>query len=194
MVYNDDRENPITEQLGRFKVNEILDVVVIGAGQAGLGISYFLQKARYSYVVLERNRVGETWRSQRWDSFALNTPNWSNGLPGMPYEGSQPDGFLLRDELVAFFEQYVHHFELAIQEGVTVTAVEQTNDGQHFAIHARDSLAKDGNETAINLLARNVVVASGYPSTSYGHISQSGSVAGRGRVGGGRRAIRMSNC
>ena len=63
----------------------ILDVVVVRAGQAGLGIGYYLRKANHDFLILERERIGETWRSQRWDSFALNTPNWMNGLPGAPF-------------------------------------------------------------------------------------------------------------
>jgi len=82
----------------------VLDVAVVGGGQAGLGIGYCLQQAGHTFVILERGRVGETWRSQRWDSFAVNTPNWSNGLPGLPYDGDEPDGFWHRDELVAYFE------------------------------------------------------------------------------------------
>ena len=56
-------------------------------------------------------RVGETWRSQRWDSFAVNTPNWANGLPGDPYEGDEPDGFYHRDELIDYFEHYAGKFD-----------------------------------------------------------------------------------
>ncbi|NNL47163.1 MAG: FAD-dependent oxidoreductase, partial [Acidimicrobiia bacterium] len=57
------------------------DVVVIGGGQAGLGIGYYLKEAGKKFVIFERGRVGETWRSQRWDSFAVNTPNWANSMP-----------------------------------------------------------------------------------------------------------------
>ena len=77
-----------------------LDCVVVGAGQAGLGVSYFLQRDRREHVVLEQGRIGETWLSQRWDSFKLNTPNFMSVLPGLPYDGPEPDGFLQRDELV----------------------------------------------------------------------------------------------
>jgi len=71
----------------------VLDAVVVGAGQAGLGTSYFLQRDRRNHVVFERGRIGETWLSQRWDSFQLNTPNLASTLPGLPYEGAEPDGF-----------------------------------------------------------------------------------------------------
>jgi putative flavoprotein involved in K+ transport len=74
-----------------------LDTVVVGAGQAGLGTSYFLQRNRRNHIVLERGRIGETWLSQRWDSFQLNSPNSISTLPGLPYEGPEPDGFWRRD-------------------------------------------------------------------------------------------------
>src|SRR5262245_37462798 len=115
-------------------MRELLDAVVVGAGQAGLGVSYFLKQDGRSHVVFERGDVGETWRSQRWDSFAVNTPNFLNGLPGAPYEGDEPDGFWRRDELVNFFQRYAYRFELPIQTGVTVTGVEQ--NGGYFCVQA----------------------------------------------------------
>ncbi|MEJ2759606.1 MAG: NAD(P)-binding protein, partial [Anaerolineales bacterium] len=60
----------------------IFDTVIVGAGQAGLGVSYFLQQSGCKHIVFERGRVGESWLSQRWDSFKLNTPNFMNSLPG----------------------------------------------------------------------------------------------------------------
>lgn len=63
-------------------MDDAYEVVVIGAGQAGLAVSYLLAESRVRHVVLERGEIGDSWRSQRWDSFCLNTPNWANGLPG----------------------------------------------------------------------------------------------------------------
>jgi putative flavoprotein involved in K+ transport len=96
------------------------DVLVVGAGQAGLAISHELAHAGVDHVVLERSRVAETWRS-RWDSFCLVTPNWTVNLPGQPYAGSDPDGFMTRDELVAYFAAYAGSFKAPIREGVEVT-------------------------------------------------------------------------
>jgi len=76
-----------------------LDIVIVGAGQAGLGVSYFLQRDGRKHIVFERGRIGESWLSQRWDSFKLNTPNLMNVLPGLPYDGPEPNGFWRRDEL-----------------------------------------------------------------------------------------------
>jgi putative flavoprotein involved in K+ transport len=130
------------------------DVVVIGGGQAGLSIGYYLRAAAREFVILERGRVGETWRSQRWDSFAVNTPNWANGLPGDPYEGDEPDGFYHRDELIDYFEHYARKFELPVTEGVTVTGVDANGDG--FRVTYEDAAGAVETVTAIN-----IVVASG---------------------------------
>ena len=83
---------------------ETLDTVVIGAGQAGLAVSYYLCERSLSHVVLERGRIGEAWLSQRWDSFRLNTPNFMNALPGLPYAGSEPNAFASAQALVDYFE------------------------------------------------------------------------------------------
>lgn len=98
-------------------------VVVIGGGQAGLSVSYELNQIGVEHLVLERGRVGQTWRG-RWDSFCLVTPNWTIQLPGHHYAGDDPNGFLQRDAIVAHLEDYAASFRPVIQEGVTVTSVE----------------------------------------------------------------------
>jgi glycine/D-amino acid oxidase-like deaminating enzyme len=82
-----------------------LEAIVIGGGQAGLAVSRGLVEMGVDHVVLERGRIGETWR-RRWDSFCLVTPNWSAQLPGHPYDGNDPDGFMPRDEIVEYLERY----------------------------------------------------------------------------------------
>ena len=137
---------------------DLYDAVVVGAGHAGLGVSYFLKEAGCSHIVFERGDIAETWRSQRWDSFAVNTPNFINGLPGQEYDGDEPDGFWLRDELVANLQHYADHFELPIQTRTSVVKVEPQNG--HFRV-----LAEDQNGQTQELTARNVVVASGIMQT-----------------------------
>jgi len=78
-------------------------VAIVGAGQAGLATSHELAARGVSHLVLDRGRVGQTWR-ERWQSFCLVTPNWSMQLPGRPYDGENPDGFEPREEIVAFLE------------------------------------------------------------------------------------------
>ena len=82
-----------------------MNVLVVGAGQAGLGTSRELARRGVEHLVLERGRIGQSWRD-RWDSFCLVTPNWTIQLPGGAYDGPDPDGFLPRDEIVTFMERY----------------------------------------------------------------------------------------
>lgn len=130
------------------------EVVVIGGGQAGLGVGYYLRAAGREFVIFERGRVGETWRRQRWDSFAVNTPNWANGLPGHSYGGDEPDGFYHRDELIEYLEDYAGKFALPVIEGVTVTGVEANGDA--FRVTSEDAAGAVDTVTAAN-----IVVASG---------------------------------
>ena len=104
-------------------------VVVVGGGQAGLSVSYHLKQQGIDHVVLERDRIGSAWRTERWDSFCLVTPNWQCLLPDFPYRGSDPDGFMLKDEIVAYVEAFARKVGAPIREGVGVTAVRRTANG-----------------------------------------------------------------
>jgi putative flavoprotein involved in K+ transport len=117
-------------------------VAVIGAGQAGLSISWYLAKSRIDHVVLEKHRAGHAWRAERWDSFCLVTPNWQCQLPGFPYRGPDPHGFMLRDEIVAYIDGFVASFSPPLREGVTVRQLRsdaphgfllETSEGVHRA-------------------------------------------------------------
>ena len=131
------------------------DVVIIGAGQAGLATSYFLDQAGVEHVVLEAGRVAETWRSRRWDSFCLVTPNWTVRLPGCEYDGADPDGFMSRDELVGRFERWARSFDAPVRERCPVEAVDP--DGDEFVLGVPGG----------SLRARTVVVASGGYQRAY---------------------------
>ncbi|HYM64751.1 MAG TPA: NAD(P)-binding domain-containing protein, partial [Gaiellaceae bacterium] len=109
-------------------MSDRFEVVVIGAGQAGLAVSRELTQAGVAHVVLEKGQIGQTWRG-RWDSFCLVTPNWSMRLPGQPYDGKDPDGFDLRDEIVGFLERYAATFGVPVREGVEVTSLQPGLDG-----------------------------------------------------------------
>ena len=98
-----------------------IGTVVVGGGQAGLAVSRELTRAGVGHVVLERGRVGETWRG-RWDSFCLVTPNWSVQLPDHPYDRDEPDGFMPRDEVVRYLERYAAGLDEQVREGVDVTS------------------------------------------------------------------------
>jgi putative flavoprotein involved in K+ transport len=104
-------------------------IVVIGAGQAGLSASYCLKQRGLEHVVLEANQVGHSWRTERWDTFCLVTPNWQCRLPGHPYRGDDPQGFMGRDAIVRYLEDYARAFEPPLRQGVRVQALVQRGAG-----------------------------------------------------------------
>jgi putative flavoprotein involved in K+ transport len=103
--------------------------VVIGAGQAGLAMSWCLAARSIDHVVLERGEVANTWRTERWDSLTLLTPNWQSRLPGFGYEGDDPDGFRTMPETIAFLERYAKRVSPPLQTHCPVTAVRRKADG-----------------------------------------------------------------
>jgi putative flavoprotein involved in K+ transport len=131
---------------------ERIDVVVVGAGQAGLATSHELTGLGVEHVVLERGRVAQTWRD-RWDSFCLVTPNWAIRLPGGEYAGSDPDGYLSREDLVAHLEGWASSFDAPVREHTQVHAVRGSGD-DGFVVTTPDG----------ELGARHVVLSTGaYP-------------------------------
>jgi putative flavoprotein involved in K+ transport len=128
---------------------ERVETIVIGAGQAGLAASWFLTQHGRDHLVLERGAVAETWRSQRWDGFYLNTPNWFLQLPGREYDGDHPDAFAPLAEVIEYLEGYARSFRAPVRENVGVTALRSADDG---------FLVETAGES---LRATNVIVASG---------------------------------
>lgn len=101
--------------------------IIIGAGQAGLSMSYCLSQQGIHHLVLERSdRVANNWRSERWDTFCLVTPNWQCQLPGMHYSGDDPDGFMVKDEIVDYVEAYYQFSQAPVRFNSPVTAVNKT--------------------------------------------------------------------
>ncbi|RUV73124.1 MAG: FAD-dependent oxidoreductase [Mesorhizobium sp.] len=127
---------------------DILDAVVIGAGWAGLGVSHALTQRGLRHRVLERGRIGETWRTQRWDSFRVNTPNIQTVMPGDTYDGPDPDGAMTSGEFVALLEDYADRYGLPVETGTPVTDLVASDDLYRLAV-PRGAL-----------WARNVVIAS----------------------------------
>jgi len=103
---------------------EHVPVAIVGAGQAGLATSRELTRVGVDHIVLERGRIGQSWRD-RWDSFCLVTPNWTVQLPDGAYDGDDPDGFMPRDEIVAYLERYAARFDSPVREGVDVTRLDE---------------------------------------------------------------------
>jgi putative flavoprotein involved in K+ transport len=106
-----------------------IDTVVIGAGQAGLAVSRCLADRSVDHVVLERGRVAERWRSERWDSLRLLTPNWMSRLPGWSYKGPDIHGFMNAAEVVEFFQRYAETSAAPVVEGSAVVRVDGRDDG-----------------------------------------------------------------
>ncbi len=106
-----------------------VDTVVVGAGHAGLAMSTNLQASGRDHVVLDRGRTAERWRSERWDSLRLLTPNWMIRLPGYEYGGPDPDGYMTAAELAELLDRYAVAFELPVVENTAVLAVKAGEDG-----------------------------------------------------------------
>jgi putative flavoprotein involved in K+ transport len=131
---------------------ERIETVIVGGGQAGLATSYYLKQEGREHVVLEQaTQAGNAWRTGRWDSFTLVTPNWTVRMPGAEYSGPDPNGFMPRDEIVAYFEQYADHFQLPVQYNTRVLSIEQLA-GRGYRVQT-DGCAYE---------ADNVVMATGY--------------------------------
>jgi putative flavoprotein involved in K+ transport len=130
---------------------EQIETIIVGGGQAGLAMSYWLSQAGREHVVLERGRVVERWQSQRWDSLCLLTPNWTVSLPAYDYDGPDPDGFMGRDAVVGILTDYAERIAAPIRTGIEVQRLERPAGRDAYVL----------STTAGQYLARNVVIATG---------------------------------
>lgn len=128
------------------------DTVIIGAGHAGLAMSRCLAARGLDHVVLERGSVGQRWRTARWDSFRLLTPNWLSRLPGWVYAGPEPDGFMTAAEFADHLSGYARSFDAPVRPHTPVTRVERTPIGFRVCTDRGD------------WATRTVVIATGYHS------------------------------
>jgi putative flavoprotein involved in K+ transport len=135
--------------------NSVYDVIVIGAGHAGLSISYYLKKHGLNHVIFERGKVGESWKSQRWDSFTINTPSWINNLPGETYEGDKPDSFYLLKEFTEYLDSYASKHKLPVVENAKVTSLDKSGGAGKYKV----AVSQNGNSK--EYFCNQVVVASG---------------------------------
>jgi putative flavoprotein involved in K+ transport len=128
---------------------ERVTTVVVGAGHAGLAASHFLTGQSIDHVVLERGEVANSWRRERWDSLRLLTPNWLSRLPGLRYQGPDPDGYMTMGEVTEFIGHFAALSRAPVRTGVNVTSVRRADDGYR--------LTTSGGE----ICCRAVVIASG---------------------------------
>ncbi|RYH11388.1 NAD(P)/FAD-dependent oxidoreductase [Tropicimonas sp. IMCC6043] len=125
------------------------DVLIIGAGQAGLAMSRCLTDRGIDHVVLDRGAIGQRWRAERWASLHLLTPNWMTRLPGWQYDGRDPEGFMHKDELIGMLSRYARSFTAPVEEFAAVRSLRETARGYMVA-------TQNGTWTA-----RSVVIATG---------------------------------
>ena len=137
-------------------MSTFVPTLVVGAGYAGLVASHYLSGAGVEHLVLEKGRVGETWRSQRWNSFALNTNNRISSPPGLSPDAADPEGFALRDQLVSRLERYVTGQGLPVRTGVAVTSLAPLPRDAVLRVTADHG----GREETFE--CRSVIVASGF--------------------------------
>ena len=130
---------------------EHVETLIVGGGQAGLAMSHMLSRRGRPHLVLERGRIAERWRSERWDGLRFQFPNWSVRLPDCPFPHSDPDGFASSGQIVNYIDAYASQIEAPVRCGVAVTALHQGESGQGFV--ARTS--------AGSIQATNVVIATG---------------------------------
>jgi putative flavoprotein involved in K+ transport len=125
-------------------------VLIVGGGQAGLSLSHYLKQRGIDHVVFEKRSAMHAWHTQRWDNFCLVTPNWQCRLPGHEYNGDDPHGFMRKDEIVRYLEDFKAKVNAPLREGVSVQRVAPRPQGGF------DVKTSDGDCTA-----DQVVVASG---------------------------------
>ncbi len=127
-----------------------IPVAIVGGGQAGLSLSWLLRERGVGHLVFEKKTAMHAWKTQRWDTFCLVTPNWQCQLPGHPYDGPDPDGFMVRDEIISYLEGFRRKVDAPMKEGVAVRKIAPRPEGGF------DILAADGG-----YVADQVVAASG---------------------------------
>lgn len=130
---------------------EQVETLVIGGGQAGLAMSGHLSRCGVPHLVVERHRIAERWRSERWDSLVANGPAWHDRFPDLTFAGIDPDSFATKDRIVSYFEAYAAQIATPIRCGVEVKALHKKADGSGFRAETVSGIIE----------ARNVVVATG---------------------------------
>lgn len=125
-------------------------VIIIGGGQAGLSVSYYLQEQNIDHLILEKNSMMHGWKHERWDSFTLVTPNWQCDLPGHPYDGDDPKGFMKRDQIINYLDRFIEKIAPCVEEGVRVEQVTTDENGLYYISTSKGHYTAD-----------QVVVASG---------------------------------
>ncbi|SQD78012.1 flavin-containing monooxygenase [Moritella yayanosii] len=122
-------------------MSTLYDVVIIGAGQSGLSVSYYLTQQKINHLVIEKDNVlASSWRNRKWDSFTLVTPNSMNQLPNFPCSQFNDDAFLNKEQVCQYIEDFAASFNAPVKFGITVTNVSKNDDGVFEVITSNDTL------------------------------------------------------
>jgi putative flavoprotein involved in K+ transport len=124
---------------------ERVKTLIVGGGQAGLAMSHMLTQRGCSHLVLERSRIAERWRTERWDGLRFQFPNWSVQLPDFPFPHADPDGFATSGEIVDFITAYAAFIAAPIRCGVSVNALQSRNGRPGFVAETSDGLIETDN-------------------------------------------------
>ncbi|MDQ2093707.1 flavin-containing monooxygenase [Rhodalgimonas zhirmunskyi] len=122
---------------------ERTDTLIVGGGQAGLAMSGHLSRMGVPHLVLERGRIAERWRSERWDNLVMNGPAWHDRFPELEFEGEDPDGFPGKERVASYFEDYVAKFALPVRCGVEVSRVQRAEGGGFVAQTSEGEIAAE---------------------------------------------------
>ncbi|MBY5584687.1 MSMEG_0569 family flavin-dependent oxidoreductase [Rhizobium leguminosarum] len=134
--------------------------VVVGGGQAGLSASHYLKRQGIDHVVFEKKTVAHKWKNERWDAFCLVTPNWQCQLPDHPYDGTDPHGFMVKDEILAYVDRFVKKVEAPVLEQTSVTSIE--NHGGLFRLEtSAGAVTADAVVIATSLYANPAIPRAG---------------------------------
>ena len=130
---------------------ETIDTLVVGGGQAGIAMSEHLGRAGIPHLVLERARIAERWRSERWDSLVANGPAWHDRFPGLDFPGGDGEAFIPKEQVADYFVQYAEKIGAPLRCGVEVTSVRRLEGRRGFRVETSEGPIE----------ARNVVAATG---------------------------------
>src|SRR5215213_3126868 len=127
---------------------ETVDTLVVGAGQAGVAMSEHLSTCGVPHLVVERHRIAERWRSERWDSLVANGPAWHDRFPGMEFPDTHADAFVHKEKVADYFVAYASQISAPVRCGVEVKAVHRDVGRRGFRIRTSDRVIEANNVVA----------------------------------------------
>src|SRR5215472_1632047 len=127
---------------------EKVDTLVVGGGQAGVAMSEHLSRCGVPHLVLERGRIAERWRSERWDSLVANGPAWHDRFPGMTFPDADPDAFIAKEKVADYFVAYARMIAAPIRCGVEVKEVRRNVGRAGFCVETSDGVIEANSVVA----------------------------------------------